>query len=61
MAKKRAKKTKPEFSPLSRKARKHERFGPEGDAKYMVQMEAFVQDTIQTLKRNGVKTFNTEE
>ncbi len=60
-AKKHAEKPKPKPASLSRKARKQELLGPEGNTKYMNQMEAFVQDTIETLARNGAKTFNPEE
>ncbi|SDU32515.1 hypothetical protein [Pseudomonas yamanorum] len=61
LVKKRCEENKLKFAPLSRKARKHELLGPEGDTKYLKRMEAFVQDTIETLERNGVTTFRTEE
>lgn len=61
LVKKRCEKPRPESTPLGRKARKHELLGPEGNTKYLKQMEAFVQDTIETLERNGVTTFRVGE
>lgn len=61
LAKKRGKKPKLESASLSRKARKQELLGPDGNTKYMKQMEAFVQDTIGTLARSGVRTVNAGE
>ncbi|KEZ69279.1 hypothetical protein AAY86_15100 [Pseudomonas amygdali pv. tabaci str. ATCC 11528] len=61
LAKRRAEKPKLEPKSLSRKARRRELLGPEGNTKYMKQMEVFVQDTIETLARNGAKTFTPNE
>lgn len=58
---KRPEKSEMKSAPLSRIARKHELLGPEGNTEYLKKMEAYVQDTIETLERNGVTTFRAEE
>ncbi|MCH5530961.1 hypothetical protein L6205_17590 [Pseudomonas syringae pv. syringae] len=61
LAKKHAEKPKLKPSPLNRIDRKRELRGPKENTEYMNRMEAFVQDTIETLARNGAKTFDPEE
>lgn len=60
LAKKRADRQKSEAAPLSRKDLKRELLGPVEDKKYMDQMEAYAQKTIETLQRNGVRIANQE-
>jgi len=61
LATKRAERLKHAPAPLNRKARKQELLGPAQDPEYMYRMEAFIQETIATLQRNGVKTFSPDE
>lgn len=55
LAKKLKEKPKCESVQLNRNALKRELFGPQTDTTYLDKMEVFVQGTIETLKRNGVK------
>ncbi|KOP52700.1 hypothetical protein OX88_22875, partial [Pseudomonas coronafaciens pv. porri] len=61
LAKKHAEKPKLKPAPLNRIDRKRELRGPRENTEYMNRMEAFVQETIETLARNSAKTFDPEE
>ncbi|CRM50548.1 hypothetical protein [Pseudomonas sp. 58 R 12] len=61
LAKKLKDKPKCAYVPLNRNPPKRELLGPQTDKKYMDQMEVFVQGTIETLKRNGVKVTSNKE
>ncbi|MBI6819576.1 MULTISPECIES: hypothetical protein [Pseudomonas syringae group] len=60
LAKKRPERQKPKTVPFTRKALKSELLGPIENTKYMEQMEAYVEKTIETLQRNGVRIANHE-
>ena len=47
--------------PHDAKALKRDRLRPEENSKYMEQMEVFVEETIETLERNGVDIYRTNE
>ena len=56
-------KDKPKSAPvaLKRNTLKRELLGPQTNTKYMDQMEVYVQGTIETLKRNGMKVTSNKE
>lgn len=60
LAKRRPERTKTESVRLTGKALKRELLGPKPDPKYMSQMNAFVHETVEVLKRNGVKITSHE-
>lgn len=61
LAKKRPEKTKAESVTLTGEALKRELLGPEPDPNYMRQMNAFVHETVEVLKQNGVKIISHKE
>ncbi|MGN2404697.1 hypothetical protein ACTACD_02585 [Pseudomonas syringae] len=61
LAKKLKDKLKSAHVPLNRNTLKRELLGPQTNTKYMDQMEVYVQGTIETLKRNGVKFTSNKE
>lgn len=61
LAKKLKDKPKSAYVTLNRNTPKRKLLGPQTDTKYMDKMEVFVQGTIETLKRNGVKVASNKE
>lgn len=61
LAKRRPERTKAESVTLTGEALKRELLGPEPDPNYMRQMNAFVHETVEVLKQNGVKIISHDE